>query len=53
MNVAELGQVRWSEWRDEFAKLIVQECVDIVDAGGEFASRTKLVEKLKERFGVE
>ena len=52
-NVAELGQVRWSDWRDEFAKLIVQECIDIVGVGGEFASRPKLVEKLQEHFGVE
>jgi hypothetical protein len=36
-----------------FAELIVQECIDIVAAGGEFASRPKLVEKLQEHFGVE
>lgn len=28
-NVAELGQVRWKDWRDEFAKLIVQECAEV------------------------
>ena len=38
---------------DKFAELIVQECIDIVAAGGEFASRPKLVEKLQEHFGVE
>ena len=37
----------------KFAELIVQECIDIVAAGGEFASRPKLVEKLQEHFGVE
>jgi 2,4-dienoyl-CoA reductase-like NADH-dependent reductase (Old Yellow Enzyme family) len=38
---------------EKFAELIVQECIDIVAAGGEFASRPKLVEKLQEHFGVE
>ncbi len=37
----------------EFAESIVLECIDIVAAGGEFASRPKLVEKLQEHFGVE
>ena len=36
----------------KFAELIVRECIDIVAAGGEFASRPKLVEKLQEHFGV-
>jgi 2,4-dienoyl-CoA reductase-like NADH-dependent reductase (Old Yellow Enzyme family) len=38
---------------EKFAELIVEECIDIVAAGGEFASRPKLVEKLKEHFGVD
>jgi len=38
---------------EKFAELIVRECCDIVGAGGEFASRPKLVEKLQEHFGVE
>jgi 2,4-dienoyl-CoA reductase-like NADH-dependent reductase (Old Yellow Enzyme family) len=38
---------------EKFAELIVRECIDIVAAGGEFASRPKLVEKLQEHFGVE
>jgi 2,4-dienoyl-CoA reductase-like NADH-dependent reductase (Old Yellow Enzyme family) len=38
---------------EKFAELIVRECIDIVSAGGEFASRPKLVEKLQEHFGVE
>jgi 2,4-dienoyl-CoA reductase-like NADH-dependent reductase (Old Yellow Enzyme family) len=42
-----------SEWTEKFAELIVRECIDIVAAGGEFASRPKLVEKLQEHFGVE
>jgi len=37
---------------EKFAELIVRECIDIVGAGGEFASRPKLVEKLQEHFGV-
>jgi hypothetical protein len=42
-----------SMFAEKFAELIVQECIDIVGAGGEFASRPKLVEKLQEHFGVE
>jgi 2,4-dienoyl-CoA reductase-like NADH-dependent reductase (Old Yellow Enzyme family) len=38
---------------EKFAELIVKECISIVAAGGEFASRPKLVEKLQEHFGVE
>ena len=38
---------------EKFAELIVQECIDVVDVGGEFVSRPKMVERLKERFGVE
>ena len=41
-----------TEYDQKFAELIVQECIDIVAAGGEFASRPKLVEKLQEHFGV-
>lgn len=36
-----------------FAELIIEQCIDIVSAGGEFASRPKLVEQLKTHFGVE
>jgi len=38
--------------REKFAELIIERCIDIVSNGGEFASRPKLVEKLKEHFGV-
>ena len=38
---------------EKFAELIVQECIDVVDVGGEFVSRPKMVERLKEHFGVE
>jgi len=41
------------QFSEKFAELIVRECIDIVAAGGEFASRPKLVEKLQEHFGVE
>ena len=45
---------KWVDYYSEkFAELIVKECIDIVAAGGEFASRPKLVEKLQENFGVE
>ena len=39
--------------KEKFAELIVKECIDIVAYGGEFASRTNLVEKLQNHFGVE
>ena len=39
--------------KEKFAELIVQECIDVVDVGGEFVSRPKMVERLKEHFGVE
>lgn len=38
---------------EKFAELLVQECIDIVDRGGEFVSRPKMVERLREHFGVE
>lgn len=56
---AGLGQERWNSteqfnaFLEEFAELIVEECIDIVAAGGEFASRPKLVEQLQRHFGVE
>jgi hypothetical protein len=37
---------------EKFAELIVEECIGIVEYGGEFCSRPKLVEQLKEHFGV-
>jgi hypothetical protein len=39
-------------WERKFAELIVEECLSIVGTGGEFCSRPKLVEKIKEHFGV-
>lgn len=41
------------EFVRKFAKLILQECIDVVDVGGEFVSRPKMVERLKKHFGVE
>ena len=38
---------------EKFAELIVEECIDVVDVGGEFVSRPKMVERLKQHFGVE
>ena len=37
----------------KLAELIVEECIDVVDVGGEFVSRPKMVERLKQHFGVE
>ena len=47
-----IGSRSIEDW-ERFAELIVQECIDIVAAGGEFTSRPKLVERLQEHFGVE
>jgi len=53
-NVAELGQVRWSDWRDEFAKLIVRECADIVtDAVDHREPASTYADKIRQHFGVE
>jgi 2,4-dienoyl-CoA reductase-like NADH-dependent reductase (Old Yellow Enzyme family) len=41
------------ELMEKFAELIVEECLDLVSYGGEFCSRPKLVEKIKQHFGVE
>lgn len=38
---------------EQFAELIVRECIDIVSYGGEICRRPILVEKLQEHFGVE
>ena len=40
-------------YRKKFAELIVRECIDVVDVGGEFVSRPKMVERMKQHFGVE
>lgn len=37
---------------EKFAELIVEKCIDIVSAGGEFASRPKLVEQIEKYFDV-
>lgn len=38
---------------EKFAELIVEECLNLVDRGGEFVSRPKLVERIKEHFGID
>lgn len=38
---------------EKFAELIVEECLNLVDHGGEFVSRPKLVERIKQHFGIE
>ena len=48
------GEPFWTEaYEQKFAELIVEECLNLVDRGGEFVSRPKLVERIKEHFGVE
>lgn len=37
---------------ERFAELIVLECVTLVQDGGEFCSRPKLVEKIQTHFGI-
>lgn len=37
----------------KFAELMMEDVLNIVGNGGEFASRPKLIEKIKEHFGVE
>lgn len=36
----------------DLIELTVKDCIDVVDVGGEFCSRHKMVERLKEHFGV-
>ena len=38
---------------NNFAQAVVSECIDLVSSGGEFASRPRLVELLREHFGIE
>lgn len=38
---------------ENFAELILEECLTVASYGGEFVSRPKLVEQLKNHFGVE
>lgn len=45
------GQV--TKLTNKFAELLLEDVLNIVGNGGEFASRPKLVEQIKERFGVE
>jgi 2,4-dienoyl-CoA reductase-like NADH-dependent reductase (Old Yellow Enzyme family) len=39
--------------KEKFAELMLKDVLTIVGYGGEFCSRPKLVEQLKEHFGVE
>jgi 2,4-dienoyl-CoA reductase-like NADH-dependent reductase (Old Yellow Enzyme family) len=38
---------------EKIVEIVALECMDLVDVGGEFVSRPKLVEKIREHFGVE
>jgi hypothetical protein len=42
-----------TESENKFAELIVNDVLNIVAVGGEFCSRPKLFEQIKEHFGVE
>lgn len=38
---------------EKFAEMILERVIDIVGDGGEFASRPKLIEKIKNEFGID
>ena len=42
-----------TESENKFAELIVNDVLNIVAVGGEFCSRPKLFEQIKEHFGFE
>ena len=52
-NKFDLNYKELDSFLEKFAELIVRECIDVVDVGGEFVSRPKMVERLKQHFGVE
>ena len=52
-NEFDLNYKKLDAFLEKFAELIVAECIDVVDVGGEFVSRPKMVERLKQHFGVE
>lgn len=37
----------------KFADLIVNECIGVIDVGGEFVSRPKMVERVRSHFSIE
>ena len=43
----------YKEMFEKFSELMLGDVLNIVSNGGELCSRPKLVEKLKEHFGVE
>ena len=57
LTIKDPRDLRGEDWdnecRKKFAELIVRECIDVVDVGGEFVSRPKMVERMKQHFGVE
>lgn len=40
-------------YNEQFAELIIEDCLDTISYGGEYVNRVKLVEQLKSHFGVE
>ena len=52
-NFFDLNYKELDSFLEKFAELIVAECIDVVDVGGDFVSRPKMVERLKQHFGVE
>ena len=45
--------MNWQTVADEFAELIVRECIDtVLDSSVEYATRPQIAEELKEHFGV-
>ena len=48
-EMEKLGKVKWSDWRDKFAELIVRECACIADD----MKSLETARAIKEHFGLE
>ena len=49
-------KTRWYRddiFKEKFAELIIEDCLDTISYGGEYVNRVKLVEQLKSHFGME
>jgi hypothetical protein len=59
-EMEKLGKVKWSDWRDKFAELIIQECIiraerEWIRNGDTEHNRavSKVIGSIKEHFGLE
>lgn len=53
-NQASVESDSWDSQRafiEKYTELCVQECLNIVEDGGEFCSRSKLAEQIAQHFG--